>query len=82
MIVKFQRSRLRISRDGKIIGRQDRTGSGAEHFDLILENGTFNNIDEPIEVEDGITEPTFTGTALSGDTDASDKVFVRYFTEA
>jgi len=65
----------------RIVGDQG-IGSGAEHFDLILENSTFNNIDETIEFEDGITEVTFTGTALSGDTDGSDKVLARYYTEA
>ncbi len=57
-------------------------GSGAEIFDLILENSTFDTLDEPIEVDDGITETTFAGFARSGDTDASDKVFIRYFTAA
>lgn len=65
----------------KAVGDQ-RFGSGAFHFEIALENCTQNNIDESIEVEEGITEPTFTGTALAGLTDGSDKVPIRYFTEA
>lgn len=65
----------------KVLGDQ-RFGSGAEHFEIALENCTSNNLDESIEVEEGITEVPFTGTALAGLTDGSDKVPIRYFTEA
>lgn len=65
----------------KVVGDQ-RFGVGAEHFEIALENCATNDLDESIELEEGITETTFSGIALSGLTDASDKVPIRYFTEA
>jgi len=61
----------------------DGSGSGSKHFSMFLENSTFNTLDEPIEVEDGITEVTIGGTALNGTTgiaSASDNTWIQYHT--
>jgi len=65
----------------KMVGDQG-FGPGAKHFTLQLENSTFTNVDEKIEVEDGLTEAGFKGTALSALTAGADKVLVTYYTEA
>jgi len=64
----------------KIVGDQG-FGSGARHFTLQLANSTFTNMDEKIEVEEGLTEASFKGTALNAVVDGSDKVLLTYYTE-
>ena len=56
------------------------TASGSRVCTIQLENAYFSNFSEPIDVGNGDIEISFSGIALAGLTDSSNKTFCSYYT--